>query len=107
LAVRYAPAGVRIELAPARLREGTEAVLTCESGEASPPADLVWLLNGAPLPGDVSVLAGSYGGQVTVSRVRVRVRAEDDGSVFTCKAANSVGESVDAVTMSIACKFRL
>lgn len=105
LAVRYAPAGVRIDLAPARLREGTEAVLTCESGEASPPAEMVWLLNGAPLAGEVTSSAGSYGGRLTTSRLRVTVRAEDDGSVFTCKAANSVGEVVDAVTMSIACKF--
>ncbi len=105
LAVRYAPAGVRIDLRPSRLRQGTEAVLTCEGGEASPPADLVWLLNGAPVAGEVTTAAGGYGGEVTVSRLRFTVKAEDDGSVFTCKAANSVGEALDAVTLSIACKL--
>jgi hypothetical protein len=105
LAVRYAPAGVRIDLRPSRLRQGTEAVLTCESGEANPPADLVWLLNGAPVAGEVTTAAGGYGGEVTVSRLRFTVKAEDDGSVFTCKAANSVGEALDAVTLSIACKL--
>ncbi len=105
LAVRYAPAGVRIDLRPSRLRQGTEAVLTCESGEANPAADLVWLLNGAPVAGEVTTAAGSYGGEVTVSRLRFTVKAEDDGSVFTCKAANSVGEALDAVTLSIACKL--
>ena len=34
-----------------------------------------------------------------------RVSMEDDGSVFTCKAVNEVGEALDAVTMSIACKY--
>ena len=107
LAVRYAPAGVHIELRPARLREGTEAVLTCESGEAAPAADIVWLVNGAPRTGEVTRTAGSYGGEVTTSRLRFTVKAEDDGSVFTCQAANSVGEALDAATLSIACEFLL
>ena len=105
LAVRYPPAGVTIRTSPAALKAGREARLECDSGEANPPATVVWVHRGVPLTGAVTTAHGAYGGKITRNVLKFRVKTEDDGSVFTCKAVNEVGEALDAVTMSIACKF--
>ena len=106
-AVKYAPSAVKIQILPDRLHQGTEATLECESGESNPPSTLVWIHNGVPLSGQLFTQQGSYGGKISKNVLKFKVKTEDNGSVFTCKAENEVGEAIDAVTMSIACKFFL
>merc|ERR1719150_1086117 len=87
------------------LRMGQKATLSCESGEAYPPARLVWLLRGEVLSaGKQSLRRGNYGGKITSSRLAVRVKSRDDGDVYTCRAVNEIGEALDAVTLEIAYK---
>jgi hypothetical protein len=106
-AVKYAPSAVKIQILPDRLHQGTEATLECESGESNPPSTLVWIHNGVPLSGQLFTQQGSYGGKISKNVLKFKVKTEENGSVFTCKAENEVGEAIDAVTMSIACKFFL
>ena len=105
LSVKYAPTSVRIKISPQSLKEGTEATLECESSESNPPSTVVWVHKSIPLTGQVTTAHGSYGGKVTRNVLKFRVKTEDDGSVFTCKSQNDIGEAIDAVTMSIACKY--
>ena len=46
LSVKFAPGFVNIAVSPSTVRVGETASLSCECGEASPPAVLVWLLKG-------------------------------------------------------------
>ena len=105
LNVKFAPSAVNINVWPDTLRIGEKASLSCESGEASPPANLVWLLRGQVLTGGKETLSrGSHGGKITTSRLEVQIKSRDDGDVYTCRAYNDVGEALDAVTLAIACK---
>ena len=104
--VQFAPPYVSIRVQPKTLRMGQKATLSCESGEAYPPARLVWLLRGEVLSaGKQSFRKGNYGGKTTSSRLQVRVKSRDDGDVYTCRAVNEIGEALDAVTLEIACKL--
>ena len=108
LNVKFAPAAVNINVSPDTLRIGERASLSCESGEASPPAVLVWLLRGEVLAaGQQTFTRGSHGGKITSSRLEVDIKSRDDGDVYTCRAYNEVGEALDAVTLAIACKSLL
>lgn len=106
--VQFAPTFVSIKVQPKTLRMGEKATLSCESGEAYPPARLVWLLRGEVLSaGKESFRKGNYGGKTTSSRLNVRVKSRDDGDVYTCRAVNEIGEALDAVTLEIACKSQM
>jgi len=103
--VQFAPTFVSIRVQPKTLRMGQKATLSCESGEAYPPARLVWLLRGEVLSaGKQTFRKGNYGGKTTSSRLTVRVKSRDDGDVYTCRAVNEIGEALDAVTLEIAYK---
>jgi hypothetical protein len=104
LSVNYAPTKVSIKVTPEHLTQGREAVLECESSESNPASTVVWIHNGIPLNSQLTTRPGSYGGKVTMSLLKFAVTQEDDGSVFTCKSANNLGEALDAVTLSVACK---
>ena len=105
LRVKFAPQFVGIGVEPSTLRVGERARLSCESGEARPPAVLVWLLRGQVLPaGKQTFHPGSHGGKTTRSELIVDIKSRGDGDVYTCKAYNDFGEAVDAVTLDIACK---
>jgi hypothetical protein len=106
--VQFAPTFVSIKVQPSTVRIGEKATLSCESGEAYPPARLVWLLRGEVLPAGKQLMRkGRHGGKTTSSRLTVRVKSRDDGDVYTCRAVNDIGEALDAVTLEIACKFEL
>ena len=106
--VQFAPPFVSIRVQPKTLRMGQKATLSCESGEAYPPARLVWLLRGEVLSaGKQTLRKGNYGGKTTSSRLAVRVKSRDDGDVYTCRAVNEIGEALDAVTLEIACKSQM
>ena len=106
--VQFAPSFVSIKVEPNTLRLGEKATLSCESGEAYPPAGLVWLLRGEVLSAGKQIFRkGNHGGKTTSSRLTVRVKSRDDGDVYTCRAFNDIGEALDAVTLEIACKFVL
>ena len=105
LSVNYAPTKVGIKVTPEYLTEGSEAQLECESSEANPAATVVWLHNGIPLNSQLTTRPGSYGGKVTLATYRFKVAQQDDGQVFTCKSTNEMGEALDAVTLSVACKY--
>ena len=108
LNVKFAPAAVNINVSPNTLRIGEKASLSCECGEANPPAVLVWLLRGEVLSAGKQVFSrGSHGGKLTRSRLIVDIKSRDDGDVYTCKAYNDLGEALDAVTLAIACKSPL
>merc|ERR1719219_1792543 len=105
LNVKFAPAAVNINVQPDTLRIGERASLSCESGEANPPAVLVWLLRGEVLAAGKQIFTrGRYGGKITRSSLAVDIKSRDDGDVYTCKAYNDIGEAVDAVTLAIAYK---
>ena len=108
LNVKFPPAAVNINVEPDTLRIGERASLSCESGEANPPAVLVWLLRGEVLSAGKQIFSrGRYGGKITRSSLAVDIKSRDDGDVYTCKAYNDIGEAVDAVTLAIACKSLL
>jgi len=103
--VQFAPSFVNILVQPSTLRMGEKATLSCESGEAYPPARLVWLLRGEVLSAGKQIFRkGNYGGKTTSSSLTVRVKSRDDGDVYTCRAINDIGEALDAITLEIAYK---
>ena len=105
LNVNFAPPFVRIEVSPKRPRSGGIAELTCHSGEANPTATIEWLYNGKRLSGRQTTIPGSYGGKKTKNSLILDMKPNFDGRVYTCKALNKIGEAVDAVTLSVACKL--
>ena len=105
LNVKFAPASVKIDVTPNTIRIGETASLSCECGEANPPAVLVWLLRGEVISAGKQIFSrGNFGGKVTRSRLTVNIKSRADGEVYTCRAYNDIGESLDAVTLAIACK---
>ena len=109
LSVTYAPTKVNIKVSPEYLTQGAEALLECESSESNPASTVVWIdHNGIPLTSQLTTRPGSYGGKITRSLLSLKeFSAEDDGTVYTCKSANDLGDALDAVTLSVACKFSL
>ena len=104
LNVKFAPAKVTIAVEPGTLRVGETAALSCECGEANPPAALVWLLRGEVIAAGKQIFSrGAHGGKTTRSRLSVHIKSRGDGDVYTCRAYNDLGEALDAVTLAIAC----
>lgn len=103
------PKQVTVKVRPEKLRPGTPATLTCESGTSNPVSRLSWLRgNGQPLPAAAnSTSPGPYSGLITKSTLSLEVTPDLHGTVITCKADNGIGPQIhDALTLEVLCKFR-
>ncbi|XP_045115593.1 nephrin-like isoform X2 [Portunus trituberculatus] len=73
LSVYYGPAAVRVS-GPARAEEGQSIALRCETSPSSPPASLIWRVNGEEVVSpNVVVKRVPSGGWVTSSRLEQQV----------------------------------
>jgi len=106
------PSGAKVRVAPAVLRAGSNATLTCVTDSANPAARVSWWTTSddgrlqAPL--DTVVVretrrAAEYGGSVVVSRAEVLLDSDDDRRRVAC-VANGTRTETGRVQLSVRCK---
>ncbi|XP_071513815.1 nephrin-like [Panulirus ornatus] len=103
LSVLFPPSEVSVSARPLPIKADSHATLICESGASNPQTKLSWWRDDSQLqPGDVEVKPGQFGGTTTRYSVKVGVRMEDDGAVFTCHAHNHLGATLQGnLTLSV------
>ncbi|XP_065562901.1 nephrin-like isoform X2 [Artemia franciscana] len=91
LKIDFPPTRVSAKVRPEKLRPGVTAILSCETGSASPAASVSWWRDGLVLPlKSNSTIPGQHAGLISKAIYEVEVTPDLDGSVFMCQAASVV-----------------
>ncbi|XP_071534108.1 nephrin-like [Panulirus ornatus] len=91
-------------VSPKSVEAGQVAKLTCETSSSVPPSTITWLPSTTHALGQPSVKhsPGLYGGTVTRSQVKVRLLADNDGDLVTCRVENELGLALEAnITLDV------
>jgi len=108
------PTGARVRVAPAVLRAGSNATLTCVTESANPAAHVTWWTIShdgrletrlATVAVRESQTAVEYGGSVVVSRAEVVVDSDDDWKTVAC-LANGTRTATTEVQLRVRRKSR-
>jgi len=105
-----------VDVAPAELVAGYTATLTCSADNANPPARLSWsstshdghlqaALDSAAAAAVVREwrTAGEHGGSVVVSRVELRLSADDDRRTVACLANGTATVTSQLLQLNVRC----
>ena len=105
-----------VDVAPAELVAGYTATLTCSADNANPPARLSWsstshdghlqaALDSAAAAAVVREwrTAGEHGGSVVVSRVEMRLSADDDRRTVACLANGTATVTSQLLQLNVRC----
>ena len=88
--------------------EGKNFSIKC-SAAAKPPANIVWLKNGSPLPNSPpSYIVRTLNDNTFESEAILTldpVKRQDNGVYYTCLAENTYGFAADIVRLNLKCKY--
>jgi len=106
------PSRAQVELAPAVLRTGSTANLTCFVDEANPAPRVSWSKTSHDGRLETGLVSGrvrewrtaaTHGGNVVVSQMKMIVSADDDLTTVACMA-NGTKTAVNQVQLRVLCK---